>query len=133
MIDNIPGNSFGENISMGDEANRVKTGIEGFDDICGGGMLRDRTYLVSGNSGAGKTNFAIQFIYNGIVKYNENGLIVATEENPSISGKTLPPSAGIWKHWKMKASWPLLMPAPQRLEFRPRKNLWMCDPSTCVQ
>ncbi|AEH60072.1 putative circadian clock protein, KaiC [Methanosalsum zhilinae DSM 4017] len=82
MIDNIPGNSFGENISMGDEANRVKTGIEGFDDICGGGMLRDRTYLVSGNSGAGKTNFAIQFIYNGIVKYNENGLIVATEEKP---------------------------------------------------
>jgi KaiC/GvpD/RAD55 family RecA-like ATPase len=61
---------------------RVKTGIEGFDELCGDGLLRDHTYLVSGTSGAGKSILALQFIYNGITKYNENGIIVATEERP---------------------------------------------------
>ena len=64
------------------ELDRVPTGIEGFDELCGGGLLRDYTYLMSGTSGSGKTIFAIQFIYNGITKYNENGIIVATEERP---------------------------------------------------
>lgn len=71
-----------EEISMEDEANRVKTGIPGFDELCGGGLIRDRTYLISGTSGAGKTNFSIQFIYNGITRFGENGVIVATEERP---------------------------------------------------
>jgi len=71
-----------EEISMEDKANRVKTGIPGFDELCGGGLIQDRTYLISGTSGAGKTNFSIQFIYNGITKYGENGIIVATEERP---------------------------------------------------
>ena len=71
-----------EEISMEDEENRVKTGIPGFDELCGGGLIRDRSYLISGTSGAGKTNFSIQFIYNGIVNYGENGIIVATEERP---------------------------------------------------
>ena len=64
------------------ELNRVPTGIEGFDELCGGGLLRDYTYLISGTSGSGKTIFGLQFIYNGITKYNENGIIVATEERP---------------------------------------------------
>ncbi|MBC2697280.1 MAG: circadian clock protein KaiC [ANME-2 cluster archaeon] len=65
-----------------DGLDRVLTGIEGFDELCGGGLLRDHTYLVSGTSGAGKSILALQFIYNGITKYNENGIIVATEERP---------------------------------------------------
>ena len=64
------------------ELNRVPTGIEGFDELCGSGLLRDYTYLISGTSGSGKTIFGLQFIYNGITKYNENGIIVATEERP---------------------------------------------------
>jgi len=64
------------------EFDRVPTGIEGFDELCNGGLLRDHTYLVSGTSGAGKTILAIQFIYNGITKYNENGIFIATEERP---------------------------------------------------
>ncbi|WP_135610109.1 ATPase domain-containing protein [Methanococcoides sp. AM1] len=74
--------SASEEISMEDEMNRVKTGIPGFDELCGGGIIRDRTYLISGTSGAGKTNFSVQYIYNGITKYGENGIIVATEERP---------------------------------------------------
>ncbi len=61
---------------------RVPTGIAGFDELCGGGLLRNRTYLVSGPAGAGKTIFGLQYIYNGITKYGENGIIIATEERP---------------------------------------------------
>ncbi|MDF1557430.1 MAG: ATPase domain-containing protein [ANME-2 cluster archaeon] len=67
---------------LNDPERRVPTGIEGFDELCGGGLLRDRTYLISGTSGAGKTILALQFLYNGITKYDENGIFVATEERP---------------------------------------------------
>ncbi|RLG23531.1 circadian clock protein KaiC [Methanosarcinales archaeon] len=62
--------------------NRVPTGIPGFDELCEGGLINNRTYLVSGTSGTGKTNFAFQFLYSGIVQYNENGVFIATEERP---------------------------------------------------
>lgn len=61
---------------------RAPTGIPGFDELCGGGFLRDRSYLVSGPSGSGKTIFAMQFLVNGIEIYNEPGIFVATEERP---------------------------------------------------
>jgi len=64
------------------ESERVPTGIPGFDELCGGGLLRDRTYLVSGAAGAGKTIFGLQYIYNGITKYGESGIYIATEERP---------------------------------------------------
>jgi KaiC/GvpD/RAD55 family RecA-like ATPase len=64
------------------DSKRVPTGIAGFDELCGGGLLRNRTYLVSGAAGAGKTIFGLQYIYNGITKYGENGVYIATEERP---------------------------------------------------
>ncbi|MBU4223556.1 MAG: circadian clock protein KaiC [Euryarchaeota archaeon] len=50
---------------------RVPTEIPGFDELCEGGLLRERTYLVSGISGAGKTIFGLQYLYNGITKYGD--------------------------------------------------------------
>lgn len=61
---------------------RCPVGIPGMDEICGGGFIRDRVYLVSGPSGSGKTIFAMQFLYSGAVKYNEPGIFIATEERP---------------------------------------------------
>lgn len=61
---------------------RVPTGIPGFDELCSGGFLKDRCYLVSGPAGSGKTVFAMQFIINGIVDYNEPGIFITTEERP---------------------------------------------------
>lgn len=64
------------------DSKRVPTGIPGFDELCSGGLPRNRTYLISGTAGAGKTIFGLQYIYNGITKYGENGLYIATEERP---------------------------------------------------
>lgn len=62
---------------------KIPSGIEGFDEISRKGIPRNRTTLVSGTSGSGKTIFAVQFLYNGIVRYGENGVFVTFEEDPT--------------------------------------------------
>lgn len=61
---------------------KIRTMIEGFDDISHGGLPIARTTLVSGTSGTGKTLIAVQFLYNGIVHFNEPGIFVTFEESP---------------------------------------------------
>lgn len=61
---------------------RIKTDIQGFDEMLGGGFLPQTANLVEGAPGTGKTTLGMQFIYNGIVKYNEPGLILTFEEFP---------------------------------------------------
>jgi KaiC/GvpD/RAD55 family RecA-like ATPase len=53
------------------------------------GLIRNRTYLVSGNAGAGKTIFGLEYIYNGITKLGENGIYIATEETPEQVRETV--------------------------------------------
>jgi circadian clock protein KaiC len=43
----------------------AKTGIEGLDDVLGGGLDRGRTFLVEGSPGTGKTTIALQFLLTG--------------------------------------------------------------------
>jgi circadian clock protein KaiC len=62
---------------------KIRTMIEGFDDISHGGMPIGRTTLISGTSGTGKTLFAVQFLYNGIRDFDEAGVFVTFEESPS--------------------------------------------------
>ena len=61
---------------------KIRTMIEGFDDISHGGIPAGRSTLVSGTSGTGKTLFAAQFIYNGITYFDEPGVFVTFEESP---------------------------------------------------
>ena len=62
---------------------KIRTRIEGFDDISHGGMPLGRTTLVSGTSGTGKTLFAVQFLYHGITHFDDPGVFVTFEESPS--------------------------------------------------
>jgi circadian clock protein KaiC len=55
------------------------TGITGLDEILGGGLRRNRLYLVEGNPGAGKTTLAMQFLLEG-VRRGERGLYVTLSE-----------------------------------------------------
>ncbi|MBD0268884.1 circadian clock protein KaiC [Pseudanabaena sp. FACHB-2040] len=61
---------------------KICTMIEGFDDISHGGLPIGRATLVSGTSGTGKTLFAVQFLYNGITRFDEAGVFVTFEESP---------------------------------------------------
>lgn len=62
---------------------KIRTMIEGFDEITHGGIPIGRTTLVSGTSGTGKTLLAIQFLYNGIKYFDYPGLFVTFEESPT--------------------------------------------------
>lgn len=55
------------------------TGVAGLDDILGGGLTRDRLYLVAGPPGAGKTTLAMQFLLAGAAD-RESGLYVTMSE-----------------------------------------------------
>lgn len=61
---------------------KVSTGIDGFDDLLHGGIVRGNSVLIEGIPGAGKTTFGIEFIYRGITEFGEPGLIVTCEELP---------------------------------------------------
>jgi circadian clock protein KaiC len=65
------------------EVKKIQTRIEGFDDISHGGIPKGRTTLVSGTSGTGKTLLAIQFLYYGIVHFDEPAVFVTFEESPT--------------------------------------------------
>jgi len=62
---------------------KIRTMIEGFDDISHGGLPVGRTTLVSGTSGTGKTLLAVQFLYNGITYFDDPGVFVTFEESPT--------------------------------------------------
>ncbi len=62
---------------------RVKTGVDAFDELVMGGLPRARTTVVGGTPGSGKTVFATQFLAHGITQYDENGVLVTFEEPPA--------------------------------------------------
>lgn len=59
---------------------KVPTGISSFDVIAKGGLPRNRTTLISGTAGSGKTIFAVQFLAAGI-EAGTNGVFVTFEES----------------------------------------------------
>lgn len=59
---------------------RAPTGVEGLDDITGGGLPRGRTTLLVGGPGCGKTVLALQTLFEGAHRFKEPGIFVAFEE-----------------------------------------------------
>ncbi len=58
---------------------RVKTGVDGLDTMLNGGLVPERSYLVVGGPGSGKTILCVQFLMEG-VNNNERCIYVALEE-----------------------------------------------------
>lgn len=56
------------------------TGIQGLDEITGGGLPTGRPTLVCGGAGCGKTLLAMEFLVNGATRFNEPGVFMAFEE-----------------------------------------------------
>ena len=71
---------------------RVKTGIAELDQMLYGGFLPQSANLIEGAPGTGKTTLGMQFIYNGITRYDEPGLILTFEEFPQQYRVPLLPS-----------------------------------------
>ena len=56
------------------------TGIQGFDEITGGGLPKGRPTLVCGGAGCGKTLFGMEFLVRGTTQFNEPGVFMSFEE-----------------------------------------------------
>ncbi|MGU3538909.1 ATPase domain-containing protein [Methylobacterium sp. A54F] len=54
-------------------------GISGLDDVLGGGLARNRLYLLEGSPGTGKTTIALQFLQQG-ARAGESGLYISLSE-----------------------------------------------------
>ncbi|MCD6260573.1 MAG: recombinase RecA [Thaumarchaeota archaeon] len=58
---------------------RVSTGIPKLDKMLGGGLLRGRTYLVTGETGVGKTILSLRFLLEGL-RNGEQCIYVSLDE-----------------------------------------------------
>lgn len=65
-----------------DALQKVPTGIDGLDEITGGGLPKGRTTLICGSAGTGKTLLSMEFLVKGAVQFNEPGVFVCFEETP---------------------------------------------------
>lgn len=61
---------------------KAPTGIQGLDEITGGGFPRGRPTLICGGAGSGKTLLAMEFLVRGATFYDEPGVFMAFEETP---------------------------------------------------
>ena len=61
------------------EADLVKSGIKGLDEVLFGGIPRGNIILVAGTAGTGKTTLGVEFVYRGARQFNEPGVIVLFE------------------------------------------------------
>jgi circadian clock protein KaiC len=62
---------------------KALTGIQGLDEITGGGLPRGRPTLICGSAGAGKTLLSMEFLVSGAMEYDEPGVFMAFEETAS--------------------------------------------------
>jgi circadian clock protein KaiC len=60
----------------------LSTGVDGLDDVLGGGLTPNRLYLLEGTPGAGKTTIALQFLMEG-ARRGESVLYVTLSETES--------------------------------------------------
>lgn len=59
---------------------RVRTGIEGLDDMLEGGLPKGHAVAVMGSFGTGKTTFGLQFLHQGL-QDGEKGIFISLEED----------------------------------------------------
>src|ERR1700686_4517367 len=59
---------------------KSSAGIQGLDEITGGGLPTGRPTLVSGDAGSGKTLFGLEFLVRGATQFNEPGVFMSFEE-----------------------------------------------------
>ena len=67
----------------GQQSRTAESGIEGLDDLVGGGLDYGTTTLVIGPSGSGKSTLALQYVFAGL-KRDEKALFVSFDETERI-------------------------------------------------
>jgi circadian clock protein KaiC len=67
-------------VTANQELAKSPSGIQGLDEITNGGLPRGRPTLICGGAGSGKTLLAASFLLNGVVQFDEPGILMTFEE-----------------------------------------------------
>lgn len=97
---------------------KLKTHINGFDLISMGGLPTGRTTLVSGSAGSAKTVLSVQFLAEGIIKAEENGVFVTFEESPKDIRKNMLSFNWPIEAWEKNEQWVFVDASPDPSEDR---------------
>ena len=76
----MPKTRLTKSTSLPHQLHKCPTGIKGFDQITEGGIPENRTTLICGAAGTGKTLWGLDFLINGALHYNEPGVFMSFEE-----------------------------------------------------
>lgn len=107
--------------SAAETDDRCPTGIEGLDEVLGGGLPVNCFYLVQGDPGSGKTTLALQFLLEGIKRGESTFYITLSETKAELAkvahshGWALEPIPLL----ELSAIEGLLRPEAQTTVFRP--------------
>ncbi len=66
-------------MALADVSERVSSGIPKLDQMLGGGFIKGRTYLITGETGVGKTILSLQFLLDGL-RNGEQCIYVSLDE-----------------------------------------------------
>lgn len=66
-------------MTLTDVSERVSSGVPKLDQMLGGGFIKGRTYLITGETGVGKTILSLQFLLEGLKK-GEQCIYVSLDE-----------------------------------------------------
>ncbi len=65
---------------------RLRTGVDGLDDILGGGLPANHLYLLDGEPGTGKTTFALQYLLEGAANGERCLYVTLSESGAELAG-----------------------------------------------
>lgn len=68
---------------------KARTGIDGLDEITGGGLPAGRPTLICGSAGCGKSLMATEFLIRGATQYGEPGVLMTFEETSNDIAKNV--------------------------------------------
>jgi circadian clock protein KaiC len=67
----------------------LSTGVDGLDDVLGGGLLADRLSVIEGPPGAGTTTIALQFLMEGVSRGEPVLYVTLSETESELRGVAL--------------------------------------------
>lgn len=80
--------------------NRVSTGIPTLDRIMGGGLIPGKTYLVTGETGVGKTILSLHFLMEGLRRGEKVSYVSLDERINGVLDGALTLGWDFWTHYR---------------------------------
>ncbi|MEN3048087.1 MAG: ATPase domain-containing protein [Candidatus Caldarchaeales archaeon] len=85
---------------------RVSTGIGKLDRILGGGLIRGKTYLITGETGVGKTILSLHFLLEGLKNGEHVAYVSLDERVQGVMDGATTLGWDLWSYYKMGLLYP---------------------------